>query len=171
MNTQQKERFFFQVLTFQRYDKENPEKTAKFVDKFGAESYVQTSFGGIVPGLRYSCKLLAKPEFVEDKITGSKIYKMLSYRLWLDDLMVVTEEDKITVLLDNKEVENLTFGFGYSLDVEEKVDDLKEYFKKKVWQLEKPDIESFVEVYKRACEKIERRFSDRTIKKKLMKSA
>jgi hypothetical protein len=113
---------------------------------------VITTWGGIVPKLRYSCQL----EITDMKDDDSRIiiYKLLKYRIWLDKLdVILLPGDSVNVTLDGKEVDELTFDLNESTDYESKIEELKEYFFQKTFQLrDKQEIAKFVSSYKKACE-------------------
>lgn len=149
----EKRNCFFKMLSFERIENG---KVAYFDDKFGKSSKVITTFNAIIPGLRYSCKL-SKRFVLEGNEDGTetRVYKMYTFRVWIDDIQVLTEEEFVKVLLEGKEVEALTFGYGFSLNVEERVEELNVYFKHKTFQLSSgKDIEKFISVYRESCESI-----------------
>lgn len=154
-----KENIFFKVLSFERYDKY---KVAQFIDKFGQSAVVITDWDRVIPGLRYNCKLLCKYKEVEvdSGIEGyinwdvEKIrqYKMVNCKVWYDDLQIITGDNIVQIKLDNKVVPELDFDCINCTDVDQKVQDLQEYFKEKTFQLSTmKDIEKFVDFYKECC--------------------
>lgn len=149
----EKNNYFFKVLSFDRAEKC---KVAEFEDKFGNRSKVVTTFNAIIPGLRYSCKLGKRyQEEVQEDGTSIRVYKLFTFRVWIDDVQVLTEGDLVKIMLENKEVEALTFGYGFSLSVDDRVKELRDYFKHKTFQLSSgKDIDKFVSVYKDACENL-----------------
>jgi hypothetical protein len=141
---------FYKTLTFQREKEGDKEKIAEFIDKFGKDAKVVTTWGGIIPGLKYSCQLEGTDEKDDEKKVF--IYKLLKFRLWIDKLAITSIDRVVRVTLDNKEVENLTFDCKDSTDFEEKVGELKEYFHHKEFQLSgKEEIASFVNSYRKSC--------------------
>lgn len=162
------EKCFFKMLSFERQTEKI--KMAEFTDKFGENAVVITTWDRIIPRLRYNCKLSCK---FSDNGDGQREYKMLSCKVWYDDLQVITGESIIQVTLDNKVVPELDFDCIECTDVEEKVNSLKEYFKEKTFQLSNmQDIENFVDFYKKSCEHLYEKYRKDLIKgskKKLCK--
>lgn len=149
---------FFKILSFERQE---DCKVANFTDKFDEKAIVVTTWDKIIPGLRYNCKLDCK----YSDLGGKREYKMISFKVWYDDIKVVTGENIIQVTLDNKPVPALDFDCINSTDVEEKVRSLKEYFKEKTFQLSTMgDIGEFIDFYRECCENLYGRY-----KKDLMK--
>jgi hypothetical protein len=154
---------FFKTLTFDREVEGSKEKVAYFVDKFDKDSKVITTWGGIVPKLRYSCQL----EITDGKDDENEviIYKLLKYRIWVDKLQMVTKDDSVSITLDGKEADSLTFDYGESTDYESKVGELKDYFRQKTFQLRsKEDIAKFITSYRKACEEIYNKYKKDVIK-------
>lgn len=148
---------FFKTLTFQREKEGDKEKIAVFIDKFGKDAKVVTTWGGVIPGLKYSCKLEVTDE--KDDKNNVFIYRLINYRLWVDKLEIINITPNsletcggVSVTLDGKIVENLTFDCKESTDFEEKVAELKEYFHHKEFQLSnKEEIAKFINSYRKAC--------------------
>lgn len=143
---------FHKQLVFTR-EPNTQDKVATFVDKKGNNAKVITAWGRVIPGLRYSCRL----EVPGTKIPDSEeyLYKLSFCRIWVDNLQVVSGENMVDVSLEGKAVESLRFGDGISTDVDAKVEELKEYFREKTFQLAtREDIDTFILVYKESCEKV-----------------
>lgn len=139
---------FYKQLVFAPVDGSN-EKVAVFQDKFGGTASVITSWKSVIPGLRYNCCL------ENNKVTSDKgsFYKMLSCRVWVDDLVVVRKDESVQVMLDEEEVESLTFGPSTSMDIDSLTKDLRGFFVHKTFQLaNREDIDSFIGVYKKECD-------------------
>lgn len=144
---------FYKTLVFNRKnfkDFQEP-KIAEFVDMNNNTSRVVTTWNKIVPGLRYNCKLVFD-SIVEDIV----FYKLLGFGIVEDNIQIKTNYLKpncgnsVEVYLDNKVVPNLTFT--YDCDIDNKVKELKDYFKFKTFQLSnKEDIENFIGLYEKTC--------------------
>jgi hypothetical protein len=143
---------FFKTLSFEREVQGSKEKIAYFTDKFDKSSKVITTWGGIVPGLRYSCQLEITD--MKDDEKDVIIYKLLKYRVWIDKLdVILLPGNSVNVTLDGKEVDELTFNLDESTDYETKIEELREYFSQKTFQLrDKQEIAKFVTSYGTACE-------------------
>jgi hypothetical protein len=153
-----REKYFFKMLSFERQEKC---KIAKFTDKFGEEAIVITTWDKVIPGLRYNCKLSCK----HSDLGGEREYKMISFKIWYDNIQVITGEGIIQVTLDDKVVPELDFDCIKSTNVEESVQSLREYFKEKTFQLSTvKDRERFVELYRKSCEHLYNRYKKNMIK-------
>jgi hypothetical protein len=142
---------FFKQLTFKRPEGVQ-DKIAEFTDKHGQDAYVLTTWHTVIPGLRYNCKLDARGHVQKSK---KVLYTLLHCRLWADELNVVEQEKTVEVHLDGKPVDALTFGLGHTADVEGRVEDLREYFKQKTFQLSsRKDIDTFLEVFEESCNRV-----------------
>ena len=151
---------FHKQLVFTR-DENTQDKIATFVDKKGNNAKVITTWGRVIPGLRYSCRLEVPGIPIEgEDCEPTVLYKMSFCRLWVDNLQVVSGEGVVDVTLEDKAVDALRFGEGVSTDVESKVEELLDYFKEKTFQLAcREDIDTFIQVYKEKCEEAYKRIS------------
>lgn len=151
---------FIQKLVFK---KEGDKKVASFTDKFNDNSIVETEFVGLIPGMRYSCKLYSKPESVDPKK-----YFMVNYRIIEDDIMIVHDKTKFTVdvHLDGKIVTALSYDPSVNSDYEQNVKDLIDYFRFKTFQLaNRQDIDKFVKYYEDLSKQYYDKYKNSLIKK------
>lgn len=156
----EKKGVFFKCLSFERIDgetsfKQNAEKVAYFVDKFENDARVVTTWNGVIPGLRYSCMLSKESKEVKDGDFKENFYKLLKFRIWADKLKVVNSDNSVQITLEGKTVDSLTFDLKETTDVDQKVEDLREYFKEKTFQLStKEEIDKFIGIYRNACQSL-----------------
>lgn len=128
------------------------EKVATFRDRDGGIGKVKTVQYGVIPGMRYNCKMNVGG--LKNK-KGDTLYNLVSYRIWIDDLYIVDTERTVQVLMENNRVKELDFGYGSSLDIESKTSLLRKYFSEKIFQLGSMlDIENFIGVYIEKCERV-----------------
>jgi len=146
INDNKMEKCFYKMLTFVRDGKV---KKAYFDDKRGNKAVVETTWNGVIPGLRYNCKLLVGGKLNDNK---EYVYKMMSFKVWRDKLEVYQIGGIVEVLLDDETVEALTFDSNKNVDFESFVEDLKTYFKEKTFQLRnKDEITAFINDYESRC--------------------
>ena len=138
---------FFKELSFARENSKDlsEPKIALFTDMYNNSAIVKTTWNGVVPNIRYDCKLI-----FSRKVDDLFEYQLLSFSIVEDFIVVEKVDNKVMVMLDEKEV--ITLTFDNTLDVNEKVNELKDYFKFKTFQLaNKEDIEKFINLYETIC--------------------